>query len=287
MNIPPTLIQDKQLVFDNQFVERLPAGPDESKQPRQIFGACYSRVKPRPVAKTESVAWSSEVTEILNLPDDFVNSAAFAQTFAGNQLLDGMDPYAMCYGGHQFGNWAGQLGDGRAINLGELVNHAGEHWTLQLKGVGLTPYSRSVDGLAVLRSSIREFLCSEAMHHLGVPTTRTLSLVTTGEQVLRDMFYDGHPALETRAIVCRVALSFIRFGNFHIFAFRNELDVLQQLIDYTIQNDFPHLGKPSKEIYVEWFSEICRRTADMYCPLYARWFCPWSDEHRQYCRSWD
>ena len=107
-----------------------------------------------------------------------------------------MDPFAMCYGGHQFGNWAGQLGDGRAINLGEVKTENSDHWTLQLKGAGPTPYSRTADGLAVLRSSVREFLCSEAMFHLGVPTTRALSLVTTGEQVMRDMFYDGNQALE-------------------------------------------------------------------------------------------
>jgi len=152
---------------------------------------------------------------------------------------------------------------GGAINLGELVNEAGEHWTLQLKGAGMTPYSRSADGLAVMRSSIREFLCSEAMHHLGVPTTRALSLVTTGERVRRDMFYNGNPQMELGAIVCRVAPSFTRFGNFQIFASRNELDVLKQLVDYTICSDFPHLGEPSKEVYIAWFQEICRRTAEM------------------------
>jgi uncharacterized protein YdiU (UPF0061 family) len=99
-------------------------------------------------------------------------------------------PYAQCYGGHQFGVWAGQLGDGRAITLGEVLNNQGERWELQLKGAGKTPYSRTADGLAVLRSSVREFLCSEAMHHLGIPTTRALCLVTTGQGVLRDMFYE-------------------------------------------------------------------------------------------------
>ena len=99
-------------------------------------------------------------------------------------------PYAQCYGGHQFGVWAGQLGDGRAITLGEVVNSRGERWELQLKGCGKTPYSRFADGLAVLRSSIREFLCSEAMHGLGIPTTRALCLVETGKSVLRDMFYE-------------------------------------------------------------------------------------------------
>ncbi len=118
--------------------------------------------------------------------------------FGGNALVEGMEPYAANYGGHQFGHWAGQLGDGRAITLGETINAAGERWELQLKGAGPTPYSRSADGRAVLRSSVREFLCSEAMHHLGVPTTRALCLVATGEDVVRDMFYDGHPRRRAR-----------------------------------------------------------------------------------------
>jgi uncharacterized protein YdiU (UPF0061 family) len=169
----------------------------------------------------------------------------------------------MCYGGHQFGNWAGQLGDGRAINLGEVLNQSGERFTLQLKGAGPTPYSRGADGLAVLRSSVREFLCSEAMHHLGVPTTRALSLTLTGEEVVRDMFYDGHPQAEPGAIVCRVAPSFTRFGNFQLFTSNGEIDQLRQLVDFTICSDFPHLGKPCKETYLAWFEEICRRTAEM------------------------
>ncbi len=118
---------------------------------------------------------------MLGLDEADVRSAQFAAVFGGNALLPGMEPYAACYGGHQFGNWAGQLGDGRAITLGESINARGERWELQLKGAGPTPYSRFADGRAVLRSSLREFLCSEAMHHLGVPTTRALSLVGTGE----------------------------------------------------------------------------------------------------------
>ncbi len=129
--------------------------------------------------------------------------------FAGNQLLSGMEPYAACYGGHQFGSWAGQLGDGRAISLGEVVNLHGERWELQLKGAGPTPYSRSGDGRAVLRSSLREFLCSEAMYHLGIPTTRALCLVATGESVLRDMFYDGRARHEPGSCASAI-LSFWR-----------------------------------------------------------------------------
>ena len=119
----------------------------------------------------------------------------------------------MCYGGHQFGNWAGQLGDGRAINLFE-VNHRNKQWAVQLKGAGETPYSRTADGLAVLRSSIREYLCSEAMHHLGAPTTRALSLSLSGDEVLRDVMYNGNPAYEKGAIVCRVSGKFYPIWKF-------------------------------------------------------------------------
>jgi uncharacterized protein YdiU (UPF0061 family) len=173
-----------------------------------------------------------------------------------------MAPFALCYGGHQFGTWAGQLGDGRAINLGEIVNRQGYRWMLQLKGAGPTPYSRTADGLAVLRSSVREFLCSEAMFHLGVPTTRALSLVLTGENVVRDMFYDGHPQPEPGAIVCRVAPSFTRFGNFELPATRGDAETLRRLVDYTIQTDFPHIA-PLHCADEEWFAEVCRRTAEM------------------------
>lgn len=251
------------LHFDNRFTRDLPADPDTRNRRRQVPGSCYSLVDPTPVAAPQLVAYSREVADLLGLSEDACLSDAFARVFTGNQLLTGMKPYAMCYGGHQFGNWAGQLGDGRAINLGEIVNGHSQRWALQLKGAGPTPYSRTADGLAVLRSSVREFLCSEAMFHLGVPTTRALSLTLTGEQVERDMFYDGHPKLEPGAVVCRVAPSFIRFGSFQIFAARGETDVLKQLVDYTIRTDFSHLGEPSPEVYLQWFEEVCRRTAEM------------------------
>jgi len=178
-------------------------------------------------------------------------------------ILPGMQPYAARYGGHQFGNWASQLGDGRAMTLVELICPDGHRRELQLKGAGRTPYSRTADGRAVLRSSVREFLCSEAMHHLGVPTTRALSLVATGDAVVRDMFYDGNSAAEPGAIVCRVAPSFVRFGNFEILTWSDELAELKQLADYVITTHFAELGKPSPEVYARWFEEICQRTAVM------------------------
>ncbi len=251
------------LRFDNRFTRELPADPTSENRRRQVHNSCYSRVQPVSVAAPQLVAYSREAAALLDLSEQDCRSELFTQVFSGNVLLQGMDPHAACYGGHQFGNWAGQLGDGRAINLGEVVNARGEHWTLQLKGAGPTPYSRTADGLAVLRSSLREFLCSEAMFHLGVPTTRALSLILTGEAVERDMFYDGHPKEEPGAVVCRLAPSFIRFGNFEIFTARNDIAALQQLADYTIRTGFPHLGEPSPDVYLQWFKEVCRTTADL------------------------
>lgn len=249
--------------FDNKFVRELPADPETDNHRRQVLAACFSYVKPRKVKAPELVAFSHEMAAELDLDEANCLSEQFTQVFAGNEILDGMQPYAQCYGGHQFGNWAGQLGDGRAINLGEVINKQGKRFCLQLKGAGETPYSRTADGLAVLRSSVREFLCSEAMYHLGIPTTRALSIVTTGENVIRDMFYDGRPEAEPGAVVCRVAPSFLRLGSFEIFTSRGDIDTLTQLVDYTIETDFPHLGAPSKETYLAWFREICERTATM------------------------
>ena len=253
----------RDLNFDNRFTAELPADDETANHRRQVMGACYSRVAPTPVSNPELVACAREVVAAIDLPEEICEGSDFVEVFAGNKLVAGMDPYAMCYGGHQFGNWAGQLGDGRAINLGEVVNAQGERWALQLKGAGPTPYSRTADGLAVMRSSVREFLCSEAMYHLGVPTTRALCLVSTGDEVVRDILYDGHLSPEPGAVVCRVAPSFTRFGNFEIFAARGETEVLRQLMEYTIRVDFPHLGEPSTEVYLAWFDEVCRTTAAM------------------------
>jgi uncharacterized protein YdiU (UPF0061 family) len=254
------------LAFDNRFVAELPGDPESSNRRRQVLGAAWSPAAPTPVAAPRLLAHAREVAELVAFTEEDVRAPWFAEVFAGNQLLPGMQPYAACYGGHQFGNWAGQLGDGRAITLGEVVNARGERWELQLKGAGPTPYSRTADGRAVLRSSIREFLCSEAMHHLGVPTTRALSVVTTGEAVVRDMFYDGNARPEPGAVVCRVAPSFIRFGNFEIFAARDDVANLERLIDFTIARDYPHLSAESGDAAVRrarWFAEICERTARM------------------------
>jgi uncharacterized protein YdiU (UPF0061 family) len=249
--MPPTAAPVRDLdalPFDHRFTASLPAG------------AAFSRVAPTPVAAPTTLAWSPEVAELLGLDPSLPATADFAAVFSGNRLPAGADPFAMRYGGHQFGNWAGQLGDGRAIALGEVVDRFGGHQTLQLKGAGRTPYSRTADGRAVLRSSIREFLCSEAMHHLGVPTTRALALVTTGDAVVRDVLYDGHPAPEPGAVVCRVAPSFVRFGSFELPAALGELDLLRSLVDITMRHDFPDL--PEGDV-AALFAEVCARTADL------------------------
>jgi serine/tyrosine/threonine adenylyltransferase len=251
------------LAFDNRFILELPGDKETGNFRRQVSGACFSRVNPTPVAEPKLIAFSKEVASLLDLTEPDCKTNEFVQIFSGNYLAKGMEAYATCYGGHQFGHWAGQLGDGRAINLGEIINHREQRWALQLKGAGPTPYSRNADGLAVLRSSVREFLCSEAMFHLGVPTTRALCVCLTGEQVVRDMFYNGNPKAEPGAIVCRVAPTFTRFGHFQILTARGEIDLLKRLVDYTIRFDFPHLGEPSPEVYLAWFAEICRKTAEM------------------------
>ena len=251
--------------FDNAFARELPGDPETGPRLRQVNGALWSGIDPTPVRAPVVAAHSREVAAILGFNDDFVASPEFAAVFGGNALMEGMQPLASNYGGHQFGHWAGQLGDGRAISLGELINDAGERWELQLKGAGPTPYSRSADGRAVMRSSIREFLCSEAMHHLGVPTTRALSLVATGEAVMRDMFYDGRAAPEPGAIVCRVAPSFTRFGHFELPASRGELHVLRTLVDFTIRRDFAQLegDGDGDGLIGRWFGEVCGRTVSL------------------------
>jgi uncharacterized protein YdiU (UPF0061 family) len=215
-------------------------------------------VKPIKTSNPRLLHVSSEISKELGFSNQVIQSKEFLEVMTGNSIIENSKPFAMCYAGHQFGNWAGQLGDGRAINLGEIKN-----WALQLKGAGPTPYSRTADGLAVLRSSVREYLCSEAMHYLGVPTTRALSISLTGDQVLRDMMYDGNPAYEKGAIVSRVAKSFLRFGNFELFAARNDLKNLKILTDYTILHHFSHLGNPCKEVYLKFFQEVTNKTLEM------------------------
>jgi len=251
-----------QLNIKDKFNKELPADPNKENTRRQVFKSCFSNATPRVPSSPTLIHASKETAALLGLSEDDLKSEDFLNIISGKKVLEGTTPYAMCYGGHQFGNWAGQLGDGRAINLTE-VEHNEKPWTLQLKGAGETPYSRTADGLAVLRSSIREHLCSEAMFHLGVPTTRSLSLALTGDEVLRDMMYDGNSAYEKGAVVCRVAPSFIRFGNFQIFMSRGDVETLQQLTDFTIRHYFPTVEQGTKAGYIEFFKQVTERTLEM------------------------
>ena len=249
----------QQLTLSDHFVRELPGDPVEANHTRQVLRACYSRVQPTAVTKPELLVLVPEVAALLDL--DPQPTPALVDVLAGNRVLPGMAPYAACYGGHQFGSWAGQLGDGRAITLGEVANARNETWEIQLKGAGPTPYSRRADGRAVLRSSLRELVCSEAMFHLGVPTTRALSLVLTGEPVLRDLLYDGNPRMEPGAVVCRVAPTFLRFGNYEIFAARDDEATLRQLVQFTLERFYPQYREGFDVAGM--FEEVMQRTAWM------------------------
>ncbi len=243
--------------IDQRFADNLPADHLTIPGSRQVYEACYSYVNTRIPSNPKRVHVSTTFLKELNL--EVSDEEELVKIVSGAIPFRTARPYAMCYGGHQFGHWAGQLGDGRAINIAELsIDH--QNWKFQLKGAGPTPYSRGSDGLAVLRSSIREYLCSEAMHHLGVPTTRALSLVTTGDFVPRDIMYNGNVQDEIGAIVCRVSPSFVRFGSFEIFASRGDRETLTKLVDHVIREHFSELGRPSKETYLQFFEEVAKRT---------------------------
>ncbi len=240
----------------SRFLDQTPGDKLAGGTSRQVPGVCWSRVKPTPTPNPILRLWSNEMAEELGIKQEE------DEVLGGKKITEGMDCYAQRYGGHQFGNWAGQLGDGRAITLGE-VDTGKKILELQLKGSGITPYSRFADGKAVLRSSIREFLCSEAMYHLGVPTTRALSMVTSGEDVIRDIMYNGNPAPETGAIVCRVAQSFIRFGSFEIHTMTRDHETLKTLVEYTVQHHFPDHATDSDDGLIKWLKVVGDETASM------------------------
>lgn len=245
----------KEQQFKNNFISKFSGDESGDLSPRQTPGVLYSKAIPTPVKDPTLLAWTKDLAEEMGIAEPEKEDV---EILAGNRVTPSMHPYAACYSGHQFGNWAGQLGDGRAITLGEW-QHQGKLWEIQLKGAGPTAYSRHADGRAVLRSSVREYLMSEAMHHLGVPTTRALSLVSTGDQILRDMFYNGNAAYEPGAIVCRVSQSFLRFGNFEGLAVRKEIENLQKLVNWTIDNHYPHIKSENRVL--DWFKEIVEKTA--------------------------
>ncbi len=235
----------ESLRFDNGFA-RLPE-------------TYYSRVCPTPVPDPYLVCHSPDALRLLDLDVREITRPELIETLAGNRLLPGMDAIAALYAGHQFGQYVPQLGDGRAILLGEVRNAAGEGWEIQIKGAGRTPYSRGGDGRAVLRSSIREFLCSEAMHALGIPTTRALCIVGSDHPVYRE-------EEETAAIVTRLAPSFVRFGSFEVFYYRNQVEPLRELADYVIARYYPDLAS-RPEPHGELLRAVTGRTAE----LMARW----------------
>lgn len=242
----PHLRTLEELSFDNSYA-RLPE-------------AFYAKLTPTPFSEPPHlVSFNPAAAELIDLDPDQAKRPEFAGVFGGNLLVPGMEPLAMLYSGHQFGVYVPQLGDGRAILLGEVRNERGERWDLHLKGAGLTPFSREGDGRAVLRSTIREYLCSEAMHGLGIPTTRALCIVGSDHQVYREQ-------VETGATLVRMAPSHVRFGTFEIFYYRKQHEQIKVLADYVIANHFPHLGDGSDK-YERFFSEVVERTAK----LIAQW----------------
>lgn len=236
---------------------------------RRVPGAVFSLVSPTGwTSQPRLVAFSAEsLEEILDLSSSVTASPEFVSWVSGNTVLQGSVPMAHRYGGYQFGYWAEQLGDGRAHLLGEYLNSRGDRWELQLKGSGKTPYSRFGDGRAVLRSSVREFLCSEAMHHLGVPTSRAASLAVTEDPVARDMFYDGRLKQERAAVVLRLAPTWFRFGSFEILSLNKEHDELKQLADFVLTNTFTGISETGEEGYLAMFAEVVDKTA----LLIAKW----------------
>ena len=216
--------------------------------------AFYTRLMPTPLPAPHLVAVSPSSARLIGLdPASLAGEAAIA-TLVGNRVAELSQPLAAVYSGHQFGVWAGQLGDGRAILLGDIATAEGP-MELQLKGAGMTPYSRMGDGRAVLRSSIREFLCSEAMHGLGIPTTRALSVVGSDQGIVRE-------SIETAAVVVRMAPTFIRFGSFEHWYYNRKQEELKQLADYVIDRFYPNLGDEENP-YAALLEEVTRRTARM------------------------
>lgn len=285
----------ERLHFDNVVLRKLPLDTSDEPGVRQVKGACFSRVKPQPVTKPRFVAVSHEALALLGLSgEEVMNDPLGPEYLSGSKVMPGSEPAAHCYCGHQFGHFAGQLGDGAACYLGEVLAPPGQdpallrenpsgRWEIQVKGAGLTPYSRQADGRKVLRSSIREFLCSEVMFFLGIPTTRAGSVVTSDSKVVRDVYYSGHPRHERCSVVLRIAPTFLRFGSFEIFKAPDEetgrrgpsygLDEIRsQMMDYVIEMFYPEIQQnyPDRvERNVAFFREVMLRTAR----LVAQWQC--------------
>lgn len=222
----------------------------------------YSRVQPTPLHDPKLLHYNDDAARLIDLDPSEARRPEFVQIFSGSRPLPGGEPLAMLYAGHQFGQWVPQLGDGRAILIAQIRNTRGESWDLQLKGAGQTPYSRFADGRAVLRSSVREYLCGEAMHGLGIPTTRTLCVITSPDPVQRE-------TMETAAVICRMAPNHVRFGSFEVFYYRDQHDLLSPLADHVIAEHFPqHAGD-----YAGWLGEVAERTARLIAQWQTVGFC--------------
>ena len=247
------------------FLENFPG--DFSKNPiqRNTPKVLFSTIDPVGFDEPKLIVFNEKLSEEIGLGKLNDKDLDF---LVGNNLPENIKTYATAYAGHQFGNWAGQLGDGRAILAGEIENNEGLKTEIQWKGAGATPYSRHADGRAVLRSSVREYLMGEAMHHLGIPTTRGLSLSFTGENVVRDMMYSGNRQEEKGAVVVRTAESFLRFGHFELMSAQKEINTLQKLTDFTIKNYFPEITSEGEQKYKDFFQSVCTKTAD----LMVEWF---------------
>ncbi|MGL6127778.1 protein adenylyltransferase SelO [Chryseobacterium artocarpi] len=247
------------------FIKIFPGDTSNNPMQRNTPKVLFSTVKPAGFEKPQLIAFNEVLSEEIGLGRYEEKDLDF---LVGNHLPENVQTYATAYAGHQFGNWAGQLGDGRAILAGEITNNSGKRTEIQWKGAGATPYSRHADGRAVLRSSVREYLMSEAMFHLGVPTTRALSLAFTGEDVVRDIMYNGNPQLEKGAVVIRTAESFLRFGHFELMSAQREYNTLEELLDFTIENYFPEITSTDTQKYKDFFENVCTRTAN----LMVEWF---------------
>eukprot|EP00195_Chlamydomonas_chlamydogama_P001982 CAMPEP_0202917096 /NCGR_PEP_ID=MMETSP1392-20130828/70188_1 /ASSEMBLY_ACC=CAM_ASM_000868 /TAXON_ID=225041 /ORGANISM="Chlamydomonas chlamydogama, Strain SAG 11-48b" /LENGTH=354 /DNA_ID=CAMNT_0049609735 /DNA_START=89 /DNA_END=1150 /DNA_ORIENTATION=+ len=286
------------LNFDNLSLKALPVdtGPNET---RTVPGACFSRIPTlSPLQSPKLVSASVEALQLLDIGPDQVQRPEFVEFMAGNTQLPGSEPAAHCYAGHQFGFFSGQLGDGAAMYLGEVVNALGERWEMQLKGSGLTPYSRAADGRKVLRSSVREFLASEAMFHLGIPTTRAGSVVSSDSRIDRDPYYDGRVVAERCSVVLRIAPTFLRFGSFEIFkptdkttgragpSVGREAEMLPTMLDHLVrtylstiwvthQGDSLQPGPSSRreDMYLDMYKEVLLRTASLAASWQAVGFC--------------
>jgi len=235
----------KQLNFNNTYAQL----PD-------VF---FSHIQPTPFTNIHLVSANQAAADLLDIDSQALADPKTLSLFSGHTLLPGMQPIAQCYAGHQFGSYVSRLGDGRAILLGEVETGKHGKWDLQIKGSGKTPYSRDGDGRAVLRSTIREYICSEAMHGLGIPTSRALCIIGSDEEVYRER-------IETGAMLVRMAPSHVRFGTFEYFYYQNKHDEIKQLANYVIEHHFTWL-KEEKNPYLVLLIEVITRTAK----LLAQW----------------